>query len=306
MLEEWTYAKIEEIVDKNLIESRLFDFKGNLPDSERLSVLACGFANTVGGFLILGVVEKGLYFMIKPIPFDKEIANKFGQKLKAEPPIDFDVVTVDVPRSSNKLVVFHIPESHSKPHRTMTEGKQIFWKRTNEGNVPMTFEEIKEAFQHNLKNETEQLRRLSNEVFINEASRRLRLKKYYIPRIVKYYDRFEKKYKDFKKFCFDSRSDPDQIQQRRFELVTQNLTNLLKSFVYVATEDFKTIFNIVDNPNLQDKFILMITTCANDFECTLSKIYLGSNYLANDFQDLDSTIEFIDARIQDLKDEIEE
>ena len=45
----------------------------------------------------------------------------------------------------------------------------------------------------------------------------------------------------------------------------------------------------------------MITTCANDFEATLSKIYLGLDYLANNFQDMDSAIEFIDARIQDLK-----
>jgi hypothetical protein len=80
---------------------------------------------------------------------------------------------------------------------------------------------------------------------------------------------------------------------------------LLNTFVAVATEDFKPLNNIVDNPRLPDKLVMMITTCAGQFKFMLNKIYLGSNYNADDFQELDSNIEFMDMMIQELKEEIE-
>jgi predicted HTH transcriptional regulator len=45
----------------------------------------CAFANSSGSFIILGIKEYGRKFRIIGIDRDKDLANRFGQKLNALP-----------------------------------------------------------------------------------------------------------------------------------------------------------------------------------------------------------------------------
>jgi predicted HTH transcriptional regulator len=64
-LEAWTYDIIKKMVDKNQNESIWHDFKANIPDVISLTKDCCAFANTQGGFIILGVKEDGTQFRIQ-------------------------------------------------------------------------------------------------------------------------------------------------------------------------------------------------------------------------------------------------
>ncbi len=148
-LEDWTYDIIENLINKNINESERHDFKLTLPEPPKLRKICCAFANTKGGFIILGIKDRGSEFVIEGIDNDKELAHKFGQKItNIQPTIDPDLPRViNIPNSKKVLVVFHIPLSDERPHLPSAEDERIFWKRTNKGNAHMTYDEISMSFQ---------------------------------------------------------------------------------------------------------------------------------------------------------------
>jgi predicted HTH transcriptional regulator len=81
-LEQWTYSRIEDLVNNNVNESETHDFKSDVPDSIELTKDCCAFANTKGGFIILGIKEARQRFVIAGIDNDNDLANKFGKKDK--------------------------------------------------------------------------------------------------------------------------------------------------------------------------------------------------------------------------------
>lgn len=147
-LEDWKYDIIEDMVDKNQSESISHDFKANIPDAIGLTKDCCAFSNTGGGFIVFGIKESGRQFRIEGIDNDKELSNKFGQKIHATPSIDFDQpMIIPIPNSHKVLAVFHIPLSPRKPHIPSSKEERRFWKRTNAGNELMEYDEIRRAFQ---------------------------------------------------------------------------------------------------------------------------------------------------------------
>jgi predicted HTH transcriptional regulator len=58
-LDGWTYEIVAELVQRNSGESDRHDFKRDLPDAPNLTKVCCAFANTKGGFVIIGIKEVG-------------------------------------------------------------------------------------------------------------------------------------------------------------------------------------------------------------------------------------------------------
>src|SRR5687768_15564840 len=117
-LEDWSYNKIKELVDKNINESKIHDFKFVLPGSIELTKDCCAFANTDGGFIVFGIRERGHHFDIVGIDNDKEFANRFGQKINALPtnPVFELGEYIPIPDSERVLLVVHVPRSYYWPH----------------------------------------------------------------------------------------------------------------------------------------------------------------------------------------------
>lgn len=167
-LTDWTYDSIKDLIDKNICESDMHDFKYDLPNADTLTKICCSFANTKGGFVIFGIRENNKHFEIMGIEEDKEIAHKFGQKLHAMPTIYFELPkTIKIPDSDKVLIAFYIPLSPERPHiSNIKEGGRLFYKRTNKGNDYMTYEEIKMSFQ-NYEERREKLKLLYIELLSN-------------------------------------------------------------------------------------------------------------------------------------------
>jgi hypothetical protein len=146
-LGDWTFEVIRELCQLGQVETDRHDFKAGLPDSETLTKIAAAFANSKGGFVIVGVKERSDHFLPEGIDPDQEIAAKFGQKLRAVPAINFEVPkSVAVPGTSQVIYIFHVPHGIDRPHLPVDADKRIFWKRTNTGCEQMTLEEIRAEF----------------------------------------------------------------------------------------------------------------------------------------------------------------
>ncbi|MDQ3970138.1 MAG: ATP-binding protein [Thermoproteota archaeon] len=168
-LDDWTYELIDELVDNNINETDTYDFKENIPSAITLTKICCAFANTKGGFVIVGIKEYNSGFKIEGIDKDKDLANEFGQKLQPASTIYFESPKIiEIPHSSKVLAVFHIPLSPGRPHIPAQIDRRIFYKRTNAGNEQMTYEEIRMSF-HNYEERRKKLKLLHTELLLNSG-----------------------------------------------------------------------------------------------------------------------------------------
>ncbi|KAA2282971.1 AlbA family DNA-binding domain-containing protein [Candidatus Nitrosocosmicus agrestis] len=167
-LEDWNLKVIEELVTAKINESDRHDFKLILPEAETLTKTCCAYANTNGGFIVLGIGQSNNEWKIVGINNHTELAHQFGQKLvNAEPSLPFNLPKIiKLPSSDKVIAIFHIPLSDERPHIPSVSDKRKFWKRTNKGNVEMTYQEIRMSFQR-YEERREKIKLLHIELFLN-------------------------------------------------------------------------------------------------------------------------------------------
>jgi len=126
-------------------ESDRHDFKFNLGELHNATKICCAFANTFGGFIVVGVKDAGPgKFLIVGLEPDKELYGKFIAKVKADPDIAISQPkTVNIPNSSKLIYVLEIPQSPRRPHLPLPVDQRVFWKRQGSDCVQMTLEEIR-------------------------------------------------------------------------------------------------------------------------------------------------------------------
>lgn len=159
-LEEWSYEVVCELVNRSLGETYTYDFKAVLSDSkpEGLSKVNYGirkttaaFANTVGGFIIFGVLDEKSGVRgterIRGIEQRPELSKEFADKTKAiQPTVHFDASNIMIPDRDDILWIVYIPLSPLRPHSFLEKEQWHFWKRGRGGNLAMTYEEMREQF----------------------------------------------------------------------------------------------------------------------------------------------------------------
>jgi hypothetical protein len=153
-LSDWTFDLIRRIAD--YFEQGWFDFKevlkGRDPNhSDRIREAACAMANTDGGFLVFGVVDRGNRKPGQdpvpgiPLTGKEELRQDFGHLAQGiKRGIWFDsspkAIAVD-PAATRGVFVVHVPRSPLRPH----ELKGRFPKRGEGGSsVDMDFYEVRE------------------------------------------------------------------------------------------------------------------------------------------------------------------
>jgi len=144
-LNDWTYEAIETLCSVGQSESDRHDFKFNLGELHNATKICCAFANTFGGFIVVGVKDAGPgKFLIVGLEPDKELYGKFIAKVKADPDIAISQPkTVNIPNSSKLIYVLEIPQSPRRPHLPLPVDQRVFWKRQGSDCVQMTLEEIR-------------------------------------------------------------------------------------------------------------------------------------------------------------------
>ena len=147
-LTDWTYEAIEALCSVGRPEGDRHDFKFNIAELHDATKICCAFANTRGGYVVVGVKEPEegqVNFQILGLDPDTEISTKLNDKIKATPAIYISAPhIIHVPGGTSKLLyVFEVPESRFKPHLPTEMGKRFFYKRQGAACVQMSLEEIR-------------------------------------------------------------------------------------------------------------------------------------------------------------------
>ena len=144
-LNDWTYEVVQGLCAVGQSESDRHDFKFQLAELHNATKICCAFANTFGGFIVVGVKDKGRgQFEIVGLDPDKELYGNFLAKVKADPDIAISLPkTIEIPGSTKLLYVFAVPQSFRRPHLPSPADQRVFWKRQGSACVQMTLEEIR-------------------------------------------------------------------------------------------------------------------------------------------------------------------
>lgn len=156
--------KLEDIkllVDNKIPESQILDYKrDNYTDSGELAKDISAFANTNGGYLILGVSEEiknkkptGIPREIVGIQEDpnlvKRLCDMIINSVSPQPHVNFSKL-IDVQDKDERLsLVIHVPKSFDSLHMVTVKGKHQFryYKRYHDQNIPMDEYEVRTRYE---------------------------------------------------------------------------------------------------------------------------------------------------------------
>jgi hypothetical protein len=160
-IDELTYAVIERLVEQKVPESRVLDYKRQLPggtadEVKELLADVTSFANASGGHLVFGVTtvkENGKNTAIPEAIVGvgeinaEEVENRIDAQLRSciQPRIAGLRVKVIAEAGKLTVVVIHIPRSWNAPHM-VAKGSSKFYSRTSAGKQPLDVTEIRHAF----------------------------------------------------------------------------------------------------------------------------------------------------------------
>jgi hypothetical protein len=143
-LENWTFQTLEILCAAGQPESDRHDFKLGLQEPKGTTKICCAFANSFGGFLVVGVGEKSKRFKIEGVEPSAELYGELIAKVKADPDIAISPPkTITIPEATKLVYVFEIPQSPRRPHLPTKVDERVFWKRLGSNCVPMTLEEVR-------------------------------------------------------------------------------------------------------------------------------------------------------------------
>jgi hypothetical protein len=157
-LEGWTLVQLRGLLTQGVFETDRFDFKLELPHSRsdegkrRMRGTIAAFANSSGGFLVLGVHDdRSLSVEARLVGIDttKDVPEAFGSLASAiEPGVDYFFKNPPIQLADPNLLihVIHVPSSPRGPHGIENDGRWWFPKRTSRGNDAMSREELRGAF----------------------------------------------------------------------------------------------------------------------------------------------------------------
>jgi len=160
-IDELTYADIERLVEQKVLESRVLDYKRQLPNGtsdevKELLADVTSFANASGGHLVFGITTAKVEGKNTSIPESivgvgainaEEVENRLDAQLRSliQPRIAGLRIRVISEDGKPTVVVIHIPRSWNAPHM-VAKGSSKFYSRTSTGKQPLDVTEIRNAF----------------------------------------------------------------------------------------------------------------------------------------------------------------
>ena len=153
-----TQAWVQSLLDNSIRESTQLEYKSALPgksSGEKKSFLkeVTAFANTVGGVVLYGVMEKQDEGKNTGIPEaapgvgarnKDEVESRMNSLIKdaVEPRIE-GVRYVWIPYDGEELLAVWVPASWQAPHMMILEGSRRFYGRSSTSSYPLSVTEIR-------------------------------------------------------------------------------------------------------------------------------------------------------------------
>ena len=154
-MEHISYEDIQLLLENQIDESDVLDYKTEMIENERLMRHICAFANTRGGDIVFGVKESGKGGHPAEIHgLDTSNINKesIEQIILSNivPRLDVKIKTIEIPNSTRSILLVRIPDSHLKPHQNNINKK--FYKRFQFESAEMTEQEICDSYRSRFRN----------------------------------------------------------------------------------------------------------------------------------------------------------
>jgi predicted HTH transcriptional regulator len=136
--------KVLELIE--LGESLSVEFKQRFSTHEKIAKSIISFANTCGGYLLLGIDDDKSIYGIQSEKSDSELVRETAEKY-CVPPIVCNIFSYEIDNS--EVMVVEIPESNLKPHRVQDYKSKIdpntaqVYVRVNDKSVLASKEMIK-------------------------------------------------------------------------------------------------------------------------------------------------------------------
>lgn len=112
--------KILELMEKG--EGLNVEFKQRFSSYEKIAKEMIAFANTRGGFILIGVDDDKSLYGIESEKSDIELVKESAQKY-CEPPVEIKIDHIEI--NKKDLLVIDVPESKIKPHRIQDYKKDL-------------------------------------------------------------------------------------------------------------------------------------------------------------------------------------
>lgn len=114
-------------------ESQKIEFKKKVAFPEKIAKEVVAFANSDGGWLLLGVDDDGHLSGLK-FPEEERSALENTLKRSCKPFIKFEAHTIPL-NKKKAIVAYEIPESRRKPHRLISDGPPVCYVRVKDRSV---------------------------------------------------------------------------------------------------------------------------------------------------------------------------
>ena len=104
--------RIEDMIENG--ESLTVEFKQRFSSFEKIAKEMIAFANTRGGYILIGVDDDKSIYGIASEKSDVELVKESAEKY-CVPPINYKIETIEIDRKD--LLIIEVAESGTKPHR---------------------------------------------------------------------------------------------------------------------------------------------------------------------------------------------
>jgi len=152
-LSGWTLAVLRDLLARAIFEDGRLEFKEMIPHGKdrdgrrRLRGTIAAFANTEGGFVVIGVRDDRVLPAEERLvgcPVVDEVPRDFGMLASGcTPPVPWTPLNPPLILPDGRLVhVFHVPRSSRRPHGIEEDGRWWFPMRTDRGNDAMRHDDL--------------------------------------------------------------------------------------------------------------------------------------------------------------------
>lgn len=154
-----TLDDIYSLVEDEIDENNFIEYKGELDkngEKKHIPRTVCGFANSEGGLLILGIYDdKEGFDKIQGVKLKNDWERKKQSLItllrdNVEPYFDVGIEKLNL-KNGKVLIIIKTPKSWIAPHRVKKGQEKDFYMRRNGRTEPMEFNELKEMFDMNNK-----------------------------------------------------------------------------------------------------------------------------------------------------------